>query len=79
MYDSGVGVLQDKFKAVEFYQKACEGGYGVGCTNLGVMYANGEGVRQDKSKALEFYGNACNLKNEAGCKNYANLKNQGLR
>ena len=42
------GVRQDKFKAVELFTKACDGGNAIGCFNLGVMYSNGEGVRQDK-------------------------------
>ena len=71
------GVRQDKFKAVELYTKACDGGNADGCTNLGVMYVNGEGVKLDKKRALALYGKACDLKNEQGCKYYATLKGQG--
>ena len=76
-YDEGVGVRQDKFKAVELYTKACDGGNASGCLNLGVMYSNGEGVKLDKKRALALYGKACDLKGERGCKNYAILKGQG--
>ena len=76
-YDKGEGVRQDKFKAVELYTKACDGGNADGCTNLGVMYVNGEGVKLDKKRALALYGKACDLKEERGCKNYAILKGQG--
>ena len=41
MYAEGEGVTQDKFKAVELYQKACDGQYAGGCFNLGTMYDNG--------------------------------------
>ena len=59
--------------------KACDGGYAIGCSNLGSMYLNGDGVRQDKSKALQLFGKACDMKNEGSCKNYAILKNQGIK
>jgi TPR repeat protein len=38
--------LQDDFKAVEFFQKACGLNYGGGCSNLGFSYDKGEGVKQ---------------------------------
>ena len=41
MYAEGEGVTQDKFKAMELYQKACDGQYAGGCFNLGTMYDNG--------------------------------------
>ncbi len=59
--------------------KAYDGGYAIGCSNLGSMYLNGDGVRQDKSKALQLFGKACDMKDEDGCKNYAILKNQGIK
>lgn len=74
MYYFGEGVRQDKFKAVELYTKACDGGYALGCWSLGLMYEDGDGVRQNYNKALELYGKACDLKNEYGCENYARLK-----
>ena len=76
-YDNGEGVRQDKFKAVELFTKACDGGSANGCLNLGVMYVKGEGVKLDKKRALALVGKACDLKSEKGCKNYAILKGQG--
>ena len=58
-YAWGVGVRQDKSKAVELYTKACDGGDATGCFSLGVRYEKGDGVRQDKSKAVELYTKAC--------------------
>ena len=78
-YEYGIGVRQDKNKAIQLYTKACNGGIANGCNNLGAMYSNGEGVRQDKSKALQLFGKACDMKNEGGCKNYVILKNQGIQ
>jgi len=51
VYAEGKGVKQDYFKAVELFQKACDGGDAAGCYNLGIMYMNGQGVKQDYSKA----------------------------
>jgi TPR repeat protein len=36
----GKGVKQDNFKALKFFQKACDLNYGGGCSNLGFMYKN---------------------------------------
>jgi TPR repeat protein len=38
MYEKGKGVKQDNFKAVKFFQKACDLNYGNGCSFLGFMY-----------------------------------------
>ena len=70
----GNGVTQDSFKAVELYQKACDGKNAEGCSNLGGMYEMGNGVRQSVEDALRFYGKACDLKEKLGCENYARLK-----
>ena len=79
MYANGEGIRQDSFKAVELYQKACDGGNATGCVNLGVLYRKGEGVRKDDSKALNLFGKACDLKDELGCKNFAILKTIGAK
>jgi TPR repeat protein len=59
MYSNGEGVKQDDFKAVEFYQKACDLNHGKGCSNLGLSYVNGKGVKQDDIKAVEVFQKAC--------------------
>jgi TPR repeat protein len=41
MYKEDKGVKQDDFKAVKFYQKACDLNDGSGCSNLGFMYKEG--------------------------------------
>ena len=73
MYNNGLGVKQNYFKAVKLYNKACDGGNAVGCYNLGVMYNNGQGVKQDYFKAKELFGKACDGGNNGGCKGYAIL------
>ncbi len=69
--------IEDNFKAVKFYKKACKGGVYEGCYNLGLMYANGKGVRQDYKKAKELFGKACDKGISAGCQNYAVLNKMG--
>jgi TPR repeat protein len=48
MYDRGKGVKQDDFKALKFFQKACDLNSGGGCYNLGVMYEKGDGVKLEQ-------------------------------
>jgi hypothetical protein len=67
MYGMGKGVQQDKFKAVELFTKACDGGFAGGCLSLGFKYAVGEGVRQDKRKAVELLIKACDGGESNGC------------
>ena len=80
-YDNGEGVRQDKFKAVELYTKACDGGSAGGCLNLGVMYSNGEGVRQDTFKAVELFTKACDGGSANGCLNLGVMyvKGEGVK
>ena len=63
-----------KFKALKFFQKACDLNDGNGCSNLGLSYEEGRGVRKSNTKALKYYGKACDLELALGCKNYARLK-----
>jgi hypothetical protein len=67
MYENGEGVEQDLSKAIELYEKACEGSYAPGYSSLGLMYENGRGVEQDLSKAFELYEKACELGDTFGC------------
>jgi len=57
----------DYKKAASLYQKACNGGNAVGCSNLGNMYHDGEGVRQDYKKAASLYQKACDGGDATGC------------
>jgi len=77
MYNLGQGVKQDYFKAVELFQKACDGGDAAGCYNLGIMYMNGQGVKQDYAKAKELFGKACDMKLQSGCDGYRILNEKG--
>jgi TPR repeat protein len=46
MHEDGTGAEKSNFKAVKFYQKACDLNDSNGCFNLGVMYKDGTGIKQ---------------------------------
>jgi serine/threonine protein kinase len=56
--------------------KACAGGNGETCKDLGNMYRDGSGVPKDGSRAAALYSKACDAGNGPGCTNlgwmYAN-------
>ena len=60
MYKEGKGVKQDDFKALKFYQKACDLNSGSGCSFLGLMYGKGKGVKKNDFKAVKFFQKALN-------------------
>ncbi|MEG3147543.1 tetratricopeptide repeat protein [Sphingomonas sp. RT2P30] len=66
MDEDGVGVPQDKSKAVALYSKACAAGY-PSCFNAAVLYYQGEGVPQDRLKAAALFDEACSIGNANGC------------
>jgi TPR repeat protein len=74
MYVNGQGVKQNDIKAVEFFQKSCEGKHALGCYLLGLACEYGEGTRKDMGQALSYFGKACDLKYWRGCIDYARLK-----
>jgi TPR repeat protein len=38
LYEQGVGVVQNKYKAVALYAQACNGGESHGCSNMAMTY-----------------------------------------
>jgi TPR repeat protein len=73
MYSGGTGIKQRNFKAVEYWQKACDLNNINGCNILGFAYENGKNVKQSRSQSLKYYGKSCDLKSQLGCKKYAEL------
>ena len=65
-YITGKDVKQDDFKAVKFFQKACDLNFRGGCSFLGLMYGKGKDVKQDDFKAVKFYQKACDLNDGSG-------------
>ena len=64
-------------KAAPLYRKACDGGNGSACTNLGYMYERGLGVDKDERSAATLYRRGCDANDAQGCTNLALLYFQG--
>lgn len=64
MYRDGHGVIQNEFKALELYQKACQSDARE-CSVLGVLH---------EEQALKYFGKACAVKSQFGCNRYKKLK-----
>ncbi|MEQ1564468.1 MAG: tetratricopeptide repeat protein, partial [Myxococcota bacterium] len=59
LVQDGRGVERDADRAVALYRQACDGGLGVGCSNLGMMYESGTGgARIDPAKAKAAFAEA---------------------
>lgn len=58
MYETGMGVPQDRAQALIWYRKAANQGQADAQNNLGFMYAKGIGVTKDPVKALTWYRKA---------------------
>jgi hypothetical protein len=55
MYKEGLGCVQDYEKAIEWFIKAGDGGYGNAWYNLGLMYKFGVGVEMDYEKSYAYF------------------------
>lgn len=63
MYAKGIGVPQDKAKALYWFRSAADQEYDSAQFMLGDMYAAGDGVPQDKAEAACWYRKAAEQKN----------------
>lgn len=70
----GKGITQDKARAIELTERACSGGVGNACKNLGWLSGNDE---SNLARAREFYGKACELNDSDGCRMYAFYLGEG--
>jgi TPR repeat protein len=50
----GIGVEQDKTKAVEYFQKASDQNFHQGSFMTALAYEHGQGVEKDEKKSLEY-------------------------
>lgn len=62
----------------ELYQKACDMGNGIACSDLGWCYKNGKGVTTDYSKARELSQKACDAGSAIGCEELAHYYQYGI-
>jgi TPR repeat protein len=66
-YLAGYDVLAEPSLAREPCEKACQGGVGEACDNLGDMYQQGLGVARDEARARELRKRACELGDADAC------------
>jgi hypothetical protein len=59
------------------YQRGCDLGNGLACSNLGDAYEYGNGVPRDLSRAATLYERACRLGQALGCSNLGHLLKHG--
>lgn len=80
VYEEGrCGVPADAAKAVQLFQKACDGGSSDGCNNLGRMYYWGYGgIEMDERRASQLYKRACDDNSGRACSNLAGMYKSGM-
>ena len=63
-----------------YSSKACDGGDGFACLNVGIEYEVGGsgGIKQDYSRAAVIYSRSCNAGNAIGCQCLGSLYHRGL-
>ena len=52
---------RDEAKAAELFDKACDDGHAIGCSNAGSAYIGGKGVRKDAIKGVGYYVRGCDM------------------
>lgn len=60
---------EDYKTAERYYGLACEGGFGTGCFNLGLMHANGKLGDVNFPKAADYYKLGCDKDDQQSCNN----------
>jgi hypothetical protein len=60
-------VQKDLAAAAALYERGCDAGSAVACTNVGVMYDKGSGVALDPTRALALYKRGCNGGDASSC------------
>ena len=73
-YEYGSGVQQDKKKAAQLYQQACDLGNASAMYILSRCYFHGFGVSQDRKKAIELCRRAAELGDEEACSTLPKLE-----
>ena len=80
MYKNGIGVAENWSMFFSYSSKACDGGDGLACLNVGIEYEVGGsgGIKQDYSRAAVLYSRSCNAWDAIGCKCLGSLYHRGL-
>jgi len=76
LYEKGLGVSKNLYRAFELNKKGCELGSGWSCTKVGEFYLYGEGVSKNLQSSTAYYKKGCELNTGVSCNNsgfaYAN-------
>ena len=76
MYENGIGVRYDIFKAIDWYEKNANQGNIDTQIKLGNIYSDFT-TSGYKDQAMQWYGKACDEGSQIGCDYYKRLKEQG--
>ena len=78
-FSRGTGVKRNINKALNYFEKACNGGYADGCGYLATMYGLGDGVKMNQATAKKYYGKACELGHKESCATYQKMTQMGVK
>lgn len=73
LYNSGVGVEQNKDTAISYFRKACDLGDKVGCADAAMMAVEAK----DLKTASLFFTKACTFDDQEACTAVENIKKMG--
>lgn len=73
MHETGEGGAQNPKKAFQYFNIACDAGFGMACTHIGSMYQQGNGVEQSQAKAAKYFKSSCDKGEFTGCALLGNL------
>jgi hypothetical protein len=62
-----VNTPADGQRGIRLLERACNGGYALGCANLGSQYQSGRLVPYDVVRAAELFQRACDARESVGC------------
>lgn len=62
-YEKGIKVKKDLDKAMMYYEKACNAGFGKAAYQLGLVF-----LKKDKIKSQYYFEKACDLRYKLGCR-----------
>ena len=52
---------------VTYFQRVCDGGIPIGCSNLAEQYHDGRGVTRDLARSMQLFAEACRQEVPSGC------------
>jgi TPR repeat protein len=74
LYNGGLGLPKDYQRAAALFRKACLGGNGDGCGDLGESYWLGNGVDKNPEEAKQLLSQGCSMGSNAACKKQKELQ-----